>query len=149
MNAQKQDQGGSLNTSSALQSPKYPIFWRIYFVLITLISVLGMVLILFEPSRGVAEFILLGVVCVSTIGLCGFTFGKAFFTSQFWKVALIVEIAFSLLYYFITNIDLKMDQTDAEFLMTTAVSWAISLPSYYALYLYSKQSNVVWHKSNN
>jgi len=105
-----------------------------------------MLVIFFDPLKGFAEYILLCVLCIATIGLYGFTFSKAFFTPQFWRVFLIVEIVFSLLYYFITNTDLKMGQTDAEFLITTAVSWAISLPAYYALYLYSKSSNTFWNK---
>lgn len=125
---------------------KRSIGWKIYFFCITGISALAMLGLFFTPGAGASEVATLAFWLVATVGLFGFAFDKPIATPRFWLVVLIVYGGFSVTYYFLTDIDLRAGLTDAQFYISNAISWAIALPAYYALYAYSRPYDPVWKK---
>lgn len=123
---------------------KRSIWWKIYFFFITIVSAVGMLSFFLNPNVGIAEYIYLPVWVVATVGLFGFVFVKSFYRPQFWLVFLIAYIAFAVIYYFITRIDQRAGMGDAEFYIVTAVSWLLTLPTFFAIYFYSKPTNPAW-----
>ena len=133
-----------LNSSSI---NKRSIWWKIYFFLINLLAGIGMLSLMSHPNVGIAEYIFLPLWVVATAGLFGFVFIKPIYKPTFWLKLLITYIGFSLIYYFITKIDQSMSMGDIGFYISTAVSWIISLPAYYALYAYSRPNNPAWENA--
>ncbi|PTU76076.1 hypothetical protein [Pseudomonas mangrovi] len=122
------------------------IGWKIYFFCITGISALAMLGLFFTPDAGASEVASLAFWLVATVGLFGFAFDKPIATPRFWLIVLIVYGGFSVTYYFLTDIDLRAGLTDAQFYISNAISWAIALPGYYALYAFSRPYDPVWKK---
>ena len=120
------------------------IWWKIYFFLITIVSVFGFLSIFAEPGAGVAEFILMPFWLIATTGLFGFVFLKAIYKPKFWFIFLVVDVAVTIIYYFITKMDLRMEMSEMEFYISTAISWLMSLPGFYALYSYGSPKNPAW-----
>ncbi len=123
---------------------KRSIWWKIYFFLITIMSAFGLITYLDDPNAGLAEYITLFLWLVATIGLFGFVFLKAIYKPKFWLYILAIYLLFSVAYYFITGVDLRMGMSDSEFYISTAIGVFLSLPGYYALYSYSKSDNPAW-----
>ena len=123
---------------------KRSVWWKIYFFFITIMSAFGMFSFLLMPESGISEYISLALWLVATIGLFGFVFLKPIYKPEFWLQALIAYITFNIVYYFITNIDLRMGMNDIEFYMSSAIGWLLSIPAYYGLYAFSKPSNPAW-----
>lgn len=123
---------------------KRSVWWKIYFFFITILSAFGMMSFLANPAAGVTEYISLIIWLVATTGLFGFVFLKPIYKPQFWFFALIAYVVFSFVYYFITDIDLRMGMSDTVFYTSNAVSWLFSLPAFYGLYALSKPSNPAW-----
>jgi hypothetical protein len=117
---------------------KRSIWWKIYFFFITILSVLGFTSLLVDPGAGMAEILLILLWVVATTGLFGFVFLKPIYKPRFWLNFLIAYIAFSVIYYFVTNIDMRQGMSDGMFYGSTIFGWLISLPGYFALYAYSK-----------
>ncbi len=126
---------------------KRSIWWKIYFFFITIISTFGMISFLFHPHAGFVEVASLVIWLVATVGLFGFTFLKPIYKPNFWLQVLIAYLIFSIAYYFITDIDLRMGMSNAEFYISAAVGWLLSIPAYYALYALSKPTNPAWKKA--
>lgn len=125
---------------------KRSIGWKIYFFCITGISALAMLGLFFTPDAGASEVASLAFWLVATVGLFGFAFDKPIATPRFWLVVLIVYGVFSVTYYFLTDIDLRAGLSDTQFYISNAISWAIALPSYYALYAFSRPGDPVWKR---
>lgn len=123
---------------------KRSIWWKIYFFFITILSALGMVSLFAVPGAGITEYINLAIWLIATAGLFGFVFVKPIHKPEFWLQILIVSLVFSVAYYFITDINLRAGMSETEFYISSAIGWLFSLPSYYALYAYSKSSNPAW-----
>lgn len=127
-----------------LNNFKRSVWWKIYFFFITILSGVGMLFLFADPKVGIAEYISMLLWVVATAGFYGFVFIKPVYKPQFWLKILIAYITFSIIYYFITEIDQRMGMDDMELYITTAISWIISLPAYFALYAYSKPDNPAW-----
>lgn len=126
---------------------KRSIGWKIYFFCVTGLSALAMLGLFLTPGAGAAEVATLVFWLVATVGLFGFAFDKPIANPRFWLVVLIAYSAFSVAYYFLTNIDLRAGLSDTQLYISNAISWAIALPAYYALYAYSRPADPVWKKS--
>ncbi len=127
---------------------KRSLWWKIYFFFITVISAFGMLTFLIEPDVGVSEYVLLIVWLIATVGFFGFVFLKPIYKPSFWFQVLVVYVAYSIVYYFVTDVDLRAGMSDAEFYISTAVGWLLSLPAFYALYAYSKLADPAWNRYN-
>lgn len=125
---------------------KRSIWWKIYFFIITILSAFGMVENFSDPNAGIAEYICLVMWMVGTVGFFGFVFIKPVYKTEFWMKLFFAYLAYTICYYFITEIDLRMGMRDSAFYVVTAIAWLISLPAYYALYAYSKPSYPAWKK---
>jgi len=123
---------------------KRSLWWKIYFYFIATLSAIGAVSQLTNPSAGIAEYIYVLLCIIGTVGFFGFVFLKPIYKPEFWLKLLVVYLAFSVLYYFITNIDQHMGMTDIQFYIATTISWLVSVPAYYAIYAYSKPNNPAW-----
>lgn len=123
---------------------KRSVWWKLYFFFITILSAFGMASFLIDPKAGAIEFISLIIWVTATIGLFGFVFLKPIYKPKFWLQVLIAYFIFSIAYYFITDIDLRMGMSNAEFYFNSAVSWLLSLPAFYGLYAFSKSTNPAW-----
>jgi hypothetical protein len=127
---------------------KRSIWWKIYFFFITIISAFSMISFLFEPKAGAIEYISLILWLTATVGLFGFVFLKPIYKPIFWLQVLIVYIIFSFAYYFITDIDLKMDMNSTEFYVSAVVALLLSIPAYYGLFAFSKPTDPAWKMLN-
>lgn len=123
------------------------VWWKIYFFFITILSSIGIASAFTDPNVGVSEYISLLIGIIATIGLFGFVFLKPIYRPRFWLQFIIAYIAFSIIYYFVTSIDLRMEMSDTEFYITNVISWLLYLPGYYGLYSYSRPNNLIWKKA--
>lgn len=123
---------------------KRSIWWKIYFFVITILSAIGMISFLFDPRAGVSEYINLILWLTATAGLFGFTFLKPIYKPNFWFQMLIAYLIYSVAYFFITDIDLRVGMSNIEFYATTAIGLLLSLPTYYALFAFSKPTDPAW-----
>ena len=130
--------------TSAEPTPKRSMGWKIYFFIITLVAILGSISFLTAPNAGIAELLSIVFTVIATAGLFGFVFLKRVYKASFWRGFLFVYLAFSVLYYFITNIDLKVGMTDLEFYVSTVIGILVSLPAYFALYQYGNPNKAPW-----
>ena len=126
---------------------KRSIWWKIYFFFITIISAFGMMSFLMNPEAGVSEYISLILWLVATAGLFGFAFLRPIYKPIFWLQVLIAYLIFSIAYYFITDLDLRMGMSNSEFYISAAVGWLLSIPAYYGLFAYSKPTDPAWKKA--
>jgi len=120
------------------------VWWKIYFFIIIILSGSEMLFYISSEGTGIAEYINLVFLVAATIGLFGFTFLKRILFPKFWLIFLVVYVVFGFVYLFITNVDLKMGMSDGLFYGTIAFEVLISLPGYYALYVYGKNNNPIW-----
>lgn len=126
---------------------KRPIWWKIYFFFITIISAIGMISFLFQPQAGVSEYINLILWLIATAGLFGFTFLKRIYKPIFWLQVLIAYLIYSVAYFFVTDIDLRMGMSSVEFYITSAVGLLLSIPTYYGLFAFSRPTDPAWKKA--
>jgi hypothetical protein len=126
---------------------KRSVWWKVYFIIVTMIGAYGNYTYLDDSKAGFVDYVSLFLWLVATAGLFGFVFNKAIYRSNFWLYALAVYLLFSFVYYFITDLDLRMGMGDAEFYISVAIGVFLSLPTYYALYIFSKPDNPVWKKA--
>lgn len=123
---------------------KRSVWWKIYFFIITILTAIGMASFFANPEVGIAEYIYLPLWVIGTAGFFGFVFIKPIYKSEFWLKLFFSYVAYTIIYYFITNIDQRMGMDDMEFYIITAISYVISIPAYYALYAYSKPNYPAW-----
>ena len=123
---------------------KRSLWWKIYFffcVILVMFSILG---VLINPKAGFIKSIGMIISLAMTVGLFGFVFLKPIYKPKFWLLVLIADIIFSIVFYFITDIDMKKDMSDTVYYVGNAIGWLLTLPGYYALYSYSKPSDPAW-----
>lgn len=123
---------------------KRSIWWKVYFYIITLLSLIGMISYLVSDGAGFVDYIEALILLVSTIGLFGFVFNKKILFPGFWFSVLIINFLFGFAYEFLSNVDMRQGMSDFEYYIAYAVGVVICLPSYWALYSYSKATNQPW-----
>jgi hypothetical protein len=123
---------------------KRSVWWKIYFFIFTFLAAIGLASVLTAPNAGASEYVGLVISLVFTVGLFGFVFLKPIHKPNFWLQVLIVDVVFSVIYYFITDVDLRMGMSDMVFYVSHAIGLVISFPGYYGLYAFSKSNNPIW-----
>lgn len=123
---------------------KRSIFLKIYFFFITIISAFGVISFILDQNAGAIEYVSLVIWLIATAGLFGFAFLKPIYKPSFWLQFLITHIIFSVAYYFITDIDLRMGMDNTDFYISAAIGWLISIPAYYGLFAFSKPTDPAW-----
>ena len=124
---------------------KRSIWWKIYFFVITILTAIGMVSFLQDPQSGISEYIMLALSVATTIGFFGFVFLKKIYKPMLWLPILVTSMTFSIIYYFITDLDLRMGMSDTIYYISNVFSWMLFLPAYYGLYAYSKPDDPAWN----
>lgn len=78
---------------------------KIYFVLLVMLTVLGIGITLSEGNFGVYEIIDIPMTLIATIGLFGYVFSKRIYKQSFWFCFFWVCLAFHLAYPFLSEIE--------------------------------------------
>ncbi|MCZ6640767.1 MAG: hypothetical protein O7F71_04280 [Gammaproteobacteria bacterium] len=122
------------------------VMWKIYFVIIILITLVGFATQYSMLNAGIAEIVSALLVVPAMVGLFGYAFSKKILNGKIWLVVLVVYLVWSGLYPFVTNLDLTAGGmlTDTMFWISQAVGWVIAFPSFLALYLYGRSSYPLW-----
>ena len=123
------------------------IFWKIYFFFTLVLVSLSYTWLIIDPASGIAEYIAVLLSALFFVGFFGFVFSKPILKPKVWLIALFGNISYSFLYYFITKLDYRAGLGPTEFIISQLFAFLIFLPSYIALYLYSKPQNEVWNKT--
>lgn len=135
------------NINSLQSKPQRSIWWKIYFFIISFLILLGLNSFLLDPQAGIAEYLSTAIWLLGTIGLFGYVFSKPIFYPKFWFHTLVACIAYSAIYYFITDVNLRMGADDFSFYIGQVIGWVIYFPAFYGLYAYSKPEGPLWNKT--
>ena len=125
---------------------KRSIWWKIYFYFVTILSILGLTLMMFDPGVGLAAYLSVISFLLTTTGLFGFVFLKPIASAKIWLYILIATFAYTFIYYGITHTDLKVGMSNMKFYISQIVGFAFMLPNYYALYAISKADHPLWQQ---
>ena len=131
------------------------ILWKMYFVLLVCLTVLGAGLTFSEENFGIIEIIDIPMTLISIIGLYGYVFSKRIHKQSFWFSFFWVYLVFSFVYPFLSEIEFLAhdpELSDAEnkflniFVIVTMIP--LILPAYIGLLLYALPSNKLWKNIN-
>ena len=132
------------------------IFWKIYFFIITALTLFGFMEMVSYEGFGIAEIIYILTSAIGTIGLYGYVFSKRLFKRSFWLYFLAVFLIFNIAYPFITDAvifpemeDLSPAENKIVTLFAIIVSFVVSFPGFVGLVLYGLPSNKLWKSNNN
>ena len=132
------------------------IFWKVYFFIITALTLFGFMEMVSYEGFGVAEIISILTSAIGIIGLYGYVFSKRIFKRSFWLYFLAVFIIFNVAYFFITDAvifpemeDLSPAENKVVTLFAIIVTFVVSFPGYVGLLLYGLPSNKLWECNNN
>jgi len=123
---------------------KRSIWWKIYFFVITVLSIAGMSTYLVADGAGFVDFVETILVCIGTAGLFGFVFNQKVIRPGFWLPFLIFYIISGFIYEPLSNVDMRQGLSDVEYYVLYGIGLVLSLPAYWALYLYGKSDNQPW-----
>ncbi|UUY08367.1 hypothetical protein LRS11_21660 [Pseudomonas sp. J452] len=116
------------------------IAWEIYFYSMLALTLVGVAGLLPVNGSGAAEFISLILATPSLTGFFGYVCSKKILTRKFWVINFYIQIIWIALYYFVTTADQSAGMNQQMFIISTAVMWALSIPYYIALFLYSNKN---------
>lgn len=122
--------------------------WKIYFFLITLLGVFSFVGVFMMEGVGLPEYVSVILWVPATAALFGFAFVRPVANPGFWRYFLVVYVMFAVAYYSITGIDFHEGLTPTQYAVSNAIGWALSLPGYVALFLYSRPDDMTWRQSD-
>ena len=120
------------------------IMWKIYFVIITLLNVVGIATLYLTPNTGFAELISALMIVAVTIGLYGYVFSTKILNNKVWLGVLVAYVVWTGLYYLVTNLDLTAGMTSTQFWIAQAVSLVLAFPVFLGLFLYARPSYPLW-----
>ncbi len=126
------------------ESFKRSIGWKIYFFIITILSFLGMISFLVADDAGIIDYIEFLLLIIATAGFYGFVFLKRILFPKFWIPFLIFYVIASVAYEPLSSVDMRQGMSDAMYSISTAIAYLFSLPAYYALYKYGKETEHPW-----
>jgi len=131
------------------------ILWKMYFVLLVCLFVLGVGLTFSEENFGIIEIIDIPMSLIATIGLFGYVFSKRIHKQSFWFSFFWVYLVFSFVNPFLSEIEFLADDpelSDAENkfvnIFTIVTMIPLILPAYIGLLLYALPSNKLWKNIN-
>lgn len=130
-----------------VEDEKRSVWWIVYFVFILALAGFGFISLYTRSESGLPEHISLLNFVIGMIGLAAFALNKKILTPKFWRYFVILDILYSIVYSFVTQVDQSAGMPHNVYLISEAVGWIISVPSYWALILYSSPSNRPWSKA--
>lgn len=125
------------------------LWWKIYFVFITLTSIIGMIEIVSEPGAGFVDYIEFLLFICATVGFFGYVFMKQILFPKFWLIYLFVYLFSGIIYESVTKVDMRGGMTDEMYYISMAIGYLITLPVYYALFMYGRKTNAIWKTRTN
>jgi len=132
------------------------IFWKIYFFIITALTLFGFMEMVSYEGFGIAEIIYILTSAIGIIGLYGYVFSKRLFKRSFWLYFLAVFIICNIAYPFITDAVIfpefeELSPAENKFLILFAIifSFVVSFLGNVGLLLYGLPSNKLWKSNNN
>ncbi len=123
------------------------ILWKIYFIIMALFTLLGVIGFFSVEGMGVAELISTFLVIPGLVGFFGYIYSKKILVRKIWILNFYVQIIWGVSYYFVTTADLSADMNQQTYLLMNGIMWMISIPYYFALYLYSSKNYHLWFKT--
>lgn len=131
------------------------MFWRLYFWLMIVVSILDIALRIFvshtffeiSPQQPGFSFITI-LTWISLLGLYGFVFQKKYLWAYFWKIFFVVVIAGQVIdiisdIRFVHNLDPQSFSLISE-LFDSLIFNLISVPFFVAIYRYGFKSSSIW-----
>ncbi len=123
---------------------KRSVWWKIYFVFITVLSFLGMTSYLTAENSGLVDYLMLVLSVISTAGFFGFVFSKKVLFPKFWIPLLLTSFIFGLFYEALSGVDMRQGMTDDMFYISMIIGYILSLPAYYGVYQYGNANKHPW-----
>lgn len=120
------------------------IIWKIYFVIMLLLILLGLFGLLLIEGKGFAEVISLFLLIPAIVGFFGYVFSKKILVRKIWLVNFYVQLGWGILYNFVSTADLTAGMDQQTYLISNGVMWIISIPYYIALFLYASKNYQLW-----
>jgi hypothetical protein len=123
------------------------MFWRVYSVVLSLV-LLPAYSVIMKVSPGIFDYLDMIVSVGALMGFVGFAYEFRIISMNLWKVYFFLVIAWDIFYnIFITMVlDLAVHLPNEEKIGWTgvALSFAIIIPEYIALFLYGYKSDPLW-----
>lgn len=123
------------------------IFWKIYFVILIVLSTTGIATYVNNDNFGMVEIIDTFLFILATIGFFGFVFSKKILNYKIWQVFLALYLPWCVLYYFIGSIEPSTDLSESEILITEAISLLFAAPFFLGLFFYARPTSLLWQMS--
>lgn len=118
--------------------------WKAYFIFIVIVILVSLLGYYYIENSGVTEYVSIALLLPALIGMYGYVFSKKILSQPVWFYNFFIQLFWSVLYYFVTKIDLYGNMTKEAFWITQAIMWALSIPYYIALYRYGSKSHPIW-----
>lgn len=125
---------------------KRSLLWKIYWVVITLLSLASLPFMLAADGAGWPEILTLVSFVIGTVGLFGYVFSKAIWNRTFWLAFAILSPLWGVLYFYVTQVDQSAGMSAQEALVVNAIGWVVSIPYYLGLLLYGLPGNRLWRR---
>lgn len=108
------------------------IFWKIYFFIIALLYVMGLLGNIIKPT--LSGWIDMLVNTLTLVALFGFSFNKAILIRKFWQLSFLVCVCIE-----IFNIIIRLPRTfmNSSTIIFTSIWYLIFIPIYIAMFLYA------------
>lgn len=117
--------------------------WKIYFVVIMIISVAGYI---WQGLPRFYEFIDVIVFAFSAVGLYGYAWGRGYLSQGFWKMFFIIMLVWTILYHYFIPVTTKVaeslqGQSQAS---VATIGLIFYIPLIIAIFLYGFQREDLW-----
>ena len=128
-------------------SPVRSAWWKIYFVVYLLLVISSIPDLLLDARSGPVDWLYVLLMLAALTGLFGFVFMKRILGPRLWLPVTIAVVLADIAYPYLSDIDLAEGMSRDVYLVASAIGWALSIPNYVALYLYSRPGNPVWRRT--
>lgn len=105
--------------------------------------------LLFSDNAGLVDYAEFVSLLIATAGLFGYVFLKRILSARFWTPFLIFYIIAGLVYEPLSSVDMRAGMSDVTYYISLAIGYLLSLPGYYALYMYGKGDEPPWNASDD
>ncbi len=122
------------------------VWWKIYFWVITFLSVNSLLGLYLVNGFGITEMISSILYVPAAVGFFGYVYSKKILNNKFWLYFLVIYFIWDIAYYFLNEVHLCMCMSRDEYLISYVKNWVFSIPEYFGLFLYSRSSYPLWNK---
>jgi len=117
--------------------------WKVYFVIILLISILSYI---WQGLERVYEFIDVVIFAIALTGLYGYAWGKNIFSQGYWKIFFFIMILWNIYYhYFIPPPSKVAESLNGQSPQSAAtIGLIMFIPLFIAIYSYGYRRDDLW-----